>query len=243
MFEPNLTVLEQAGSTQDIARRMAADGAPSGTAVMALSQVHGRGRSGAAWYSPPGKNIALSVIIRLSLEICRAPLIGLLASISVATLIESLCDPVKAFLKWPNDVLVQDKKIAGILSEARIVDTNLEFIVLGIGININSRVNDFPEQLKDSLTSSFILTGRTFDIRAVGNNLLKILGDSILKVEKEGLDFVPLAWENRWLHKGCKLMRDNVRGTAAGIDLDGSLLLKLDDGTIAKISSGPLFSA
>ncbi|MGC8657720.1 MAG: biotin--[acetyl-CoA-carboxylase] ligase [Desulfomonilaceae bacterium] len=243
MFKPNLIVLEQAESTQEIAKRMAADGAPSGTAIMAINQTNGRGRSGAEWHSPPGKNVALSAIVRLSLDVSCAPLIGLLASISVATLVENLCNPLKAYLKWPNDVLIQNRKIAGILPEARIVENNLEFIILGIGININSSPADFPEHLKDSLTSSLMLTGRAFDIKDVGNRLLETLTRSVTEVENEGVDFVPHVWEERWLHKGCQLTRDNLSGIATGIDSDGSLLLELDDGTIAKVCSGPPLSA
>jgi len=242
MFKHDLIVVELTESTQDMARKMAIDGAPSGTAVMALNQIKGRGRSASEWYSPPGKNLALSVVLRPSIEVRDAPLIGMLASISVAMIFDSLCQPFKAFLKWPNDVLVQDKKISGILSEARILETLLEFIVLGVGINVNSTIDDFPTQLEDSLTSFLILTGKTFDLKNIGTSFLKTLGELVTKVETEGPDFVPFYWEKRWRHKGRNLLRDGIKGTATGIDSDGSLLMKLSDGKVIKISSGPIFT-
>ncbi|MGC8603260.1 MAG: biotin--[acetyl-CoA-carboxylase] ligase [Desulfomonilaceae bacterium] len=242
MFKPNLIILEQAESTQDVAKTMAFDGASSGSAVMALHQVRGRGRSGAQWFAPQGKNLSISVVLRPSIEVCRSPLIGMLASISVAEILDNLCHPLKAFLKWPNDVLVQDKKIAGILSEARIVDTSLEFVILGVGINVNSSIVDFPDELRDFLTSCFILTGKTFDLKEVGNRFLQTLGRLFNKLEADGTSFIPSCWESKWLHKGHKLVRDGVKGIATGIDSDGSLLLKLPDGKMLKISSGPLFT-
>ena len=112
MFKHDLIVVELTKSTQDMARKMAIDGAPSGTAVMALNQIKGRGRSASEWYSPPGKNLALSVVLRPSIEVRDAPLIGMLSSISVAMIFDSLCQPFKAFLKWPNDVLGATGKVA-----------------------------------------------------------------------------------------------------------------------------------
>lgn len=243
MYKPNLVVVESAESTQDMAGKMAADGVPSGTAVMALNQTRGRGRSGADWHSPPGKNLALSVILRPVIEIRHAPLIGMLASIAVATIVDIACESSQAFLKWPNDVLVQNRKIAGILSEARITDSSVEVIVLGVGVNVNSSVDDFPWELRNSLTSMFIVTGKTFDLRMTSERFLQALGELIARVETEGPSFVPRVWEKRWAHKGHTLVRDGIKGTATGIDTDGALLMKRSDGEIVRISSGAMFTA
>ncbi len=242
MFEPNLIVVESTESTQDIAAKMAARGVPSGTAVMALSQTKGRGRSGAEWQSPPGKNVALSVVLRPVVEIRHAPLIGMLASISVATIVDGACESFKALLKWPNDVLVQNRKIAGVLSEARIMDSSVEFIVLGVGVNVNSSIDDFPDEMRDSLTSLFIITGKTFDLRMAAEGFLQALGELIGRVETEGPGFVPRIWEKRWAHRGCTLVRDGIKGIATGIDTDGTLLMKRSNGEIVRISSGATFT-
>lgn len=240
MFKPDLIVLEETESTQDIAGKMALDEAPSGTSVMALRQIKGRGRSRSYWHSPPGKNLALSVIVRPTIKVQECPLLGMLASITTADLVDDLCHPFKAYLKWPNDVLIQDRKIAGILSEARILNGIVEFIVLGVGLNINSRAEDFPDELCESLTSFVIITGKTFDLKKVGISFLERLADLVHKVEHEGADFVPLLWEQRWRHKGQMLVRDGVMGTAIGIGPDGGLLMKIHDGEILNITSGTI---
>ncbi|MDA8407439.1 MAG: biotin--[acetyl-CoA-carboxylase] ligase [Deltaproteobacteria bacterium] len=242
MHRPNLVMVESTESTQDMAGKMAAEGFPSGAAVMALRQTRGRGRSGSEWISPPGKNLSLSVILRPVIEIRHAPLIGMLASIAVATVVDLACEPYQAFLKWPNDVLIQNRKIAGILSEARITDSSLEFIVLGVGINVNSSVDDFPVEMSDSLTSMSIITGRTFDLRITAERFLEALGELIARVETEGPSFVPSVWEKRWAHKGHSLIRDGIKGTATGIDSDGALLMKLPGGEIVRISSGAILA-
>lgn len=240
MFRPHLIVLEETESTQDIAGEMALDDAPSGTAVMALSQSRGRGRSRSDWYSPPGKNLALSVIIRPTVKVQESPLLGMLASITIADLVDDFCDPFRAYLKWPNDVLAQDRKIAGILSEARILNGIVEFIVLGVGLNVNSEVEDFPEELRESLTSFFIIKGKTFDLKKVGMSFLERLAELVYKVEHEGTDFIPLLWEQRWRHKGQRLLRDGFMGTAIGIGPDGGLLMQIHDGEILNITSGTI---
>ncbi|MFA6222469.1 MAG: biotin--[acetyl-CoA-carboxylase] ligase [Desulfomonilaceae bacterium] len=238
MFRPELIVLEETTSTQEVAVRMALDGGVSGATVMALNQTKGRGRSGSQWISPPGKNLAFSVIVRPNIEILKAPLIGMLSAICAAETVDDFCRPFRAQLKWPNDVLVEGKKIAGIISEARFLGKIVDFIVVGVGLNVNSRAEDFPDQLRESLTSFFSLTGKIVDLRTIATTFLQRMSELLNRVENVGPDFIPLQWERRWVHKGMKLVRDGITGTATALDSDGSLLLKLSDGKILKISSG-----
>ena len=133
-----LIVYEEVASTQDIARKLAQEGDPGPVAVMALRQTSGRGRSGRSWISPPGKNLALSVLLKPKLAPQEAPLMGLLASLAVAAALDAKGVPSVA-LKWPNDVLVEGRKIAGILPEASVKGNTLEFVIIGIGLNVNSR--------------------------------------------------------------------------------------------------------
>lgn len=238
MFNPILKIIEIAESTQDEARKLALSGSPARTSIMAFVQTGGRGRGGSKWFSPPGKNLAMSVILRPNVGPREAPILGMLSSIAVADTVDKLCDPHRASVKWPNDVLVQEKKIAGILSEGQISSGRLDFIVLGLGLNLNSFEEDFPSNLTNSLTSCSILTGLTFDIKQVGISLLTRLGELSEKLELEGPGFVPGMWQMRWPHKDRRICREGVEGTAIGIDDDGALLVQSQNGRTIKITSG-----
>ena len=114
----------------------------------------------------------------------------------------------------------------------------VDFIVVGVGMNVNSKTEDFPHQLRASLTSFFNLTGETFDFKDVAMAFLQRMSELLNRIENVGPDFITHQWERRWLHKGLKLVREGITGTATALDSDGSLLLKLSDGKILKISSG-----
>ncbi|MFZ5867287.1 MAG: biotin--[acetyl-CoA-carboxylase] ligase [Thermodesulfobacteriota bacterium] len=232
-----LIVYEEVASTQDIARKLAQEGDRGPVAVMALRQTSGRGRSGRPWISPPGKNLALSVLLRPKLAPQEAPLMGLLASVAVARVLEAKRVP-SAALKWPNDVLVDGRKIAGILPEASVKGNTLEFVIIGIGLNVNSRFSDFPIELHDSVTSVLIVTGREWDLQEAAHDLLKEMDALYDRVIKEGCGFIPSLWGARWAHKGRMLTRDGLEGRAEGIGPLGSLILRASDGRRVEINSG-----
>jgi BirA family biotin operon repressor/biotin-[acetyl-CoA-carboxylase] ligase len=114
----------------------------------------------------------------------------------------------------------------------------VDFVVLGLGLNLNSLEEDFPLNLTESLTSCSILTGLTFNLREVGMSILIRLRELTGRFEIEGAGFVPRLWQRRWLHKDQRICRDGVEGTAIGIDDDGALLVETPDGSWVKISSG-----
>ncbi|MBI4963955.1 MAG: biotin--[acetyl-CoA-carboxylase] ligase [Desulfomonile tiedjei] len=232
-----LTIYQEAESTQDLAREMAVRGEPDGTAIMALNQTLGRGRAGHTWISPPGRNLALSVILRPRVAAKEAPLLGLAAAVAVAETVESRGVP-RAELKWPNDVLVQGQKISGILSEASINSNTVEFVIIGIGLNVNSVKSDFPHDLRSSVTSLLTVTGRQSDLEEVARELLRALGHLYDRVQREGCGFVPDLWDARWAHRGLVLVHEEGSGIAEGIDADGSLLLRDDRGSLIRIASG-----
>ena len=146
---------DEVDSTNDIARDLGRAGAAEGTVVVAEAQRRGRGRLGRAWVSPPGKNLSLSVVLRPRLEAERPSPISLLAGVAV-------CDAVTrwhpATIKWPNDILIGTRKVAGILAE---IDgrSGSSFIVLGIGVNLNAELNDFPVELQHKAGSLRMATG------------------------------------------------------------------------------------
>ena len=232
-----LIVYEEVASTQDIARKLAQEGDPGPVAVMALRQTSGRGRSGRSWISPPGKNLALSVLLKPKLAPQEAPLMGLLASLAVAAALDAKGVPSVA-LKWPNDVLVEGRKIAGILPEASVKGNTMEFVIIGIGLNVNSRFSDFPIELHDSVTSVLLATGEKWDVGDAAHGLLQEMDALYDRVNKEGCGFVPSLWETRWAHKGRILTRDGLEGRAEGIGPLGSLILRTTDGRRLEINSG-----
>ena len=148
-----LLIKDSVGSTNDEARVLAEAGTAEGLVVLAHEQTQGRGRRGAAWFSPPGESLAFSILIRPSEPKALWPRLALVAGLSVAEALEEYIPLVG--IKWPNDVWVQGKKIAGILVEA-----GRDFAVVGIGLNVNTR--DFPEAVSAIATSLTLETGGTF---------------------------------------------------------------------------------
>jgi len=216
---------------------MADRGEPDGTAVMALNQTLGRGRAGHSWISPPGKNLALSVILRPRVAPREAPLLGLAAAVAVAETVERRGVP-RAELKWPNDVLVKGKKIAGILSEASVGGDAIEYVIIGIGLNVNTVDNDFPPELRSSVTSLLTHTGGQSNLEEVARELLATLRHLYDRIHREGCGFVLALWDSRWAHRGAVLVHEGSSGIAQGIDADGSLLLRDSQGRFRRIASG-----
>ena len=216
---------------------MARNGEPEGLAVMALNQTRGRGSSGRSWITPAGKNLALSLLLRPSLSPSEAPLLGMLASIAVAQTVEVLEAP-RTELKWPNDVLVNGRKLAGVLSEASMDETGLEFVIVGIGMNVNTTPDDFQSSLRIPMTSLFLCTGLIWDLEACARALLENLRLVYKRVQEEGCGFIPALWEARWGHRTLTMTRNGVTGVATGIDGDGALLLRTPEGTLERIVSG-----
>jgi BirA family transcriptional regulator, biotin operon repressor / biotin---[acetyl-CoA-carboxylase] ligase len=146
-----LMLRETVGSTNDEARSLAESGAPDGLVLLADRQTAGRGRRGAAWFSPVGEALAFSVIVRPSEPKSLWPRLALAAGAAVAEAVESMS--LQASIKWPNDVWVRQRKIAGVLVEA-----GADFAIVGIGINVKTTV--FPPEVSDIATSLTIESGR-----------------------------------------------------------------------------------
>ena len=161
---------EELGSTNDRAKELAEEGAEHGEIVVAEAQTAGRGRRGREWVSPPRRNLYFSVILRPELPPSRAAELTLVASIAV-------CDAarqagVDAGIKWPNDLLASGKKLAGILTELATEPDRVHWVVVGVGVNVNSRPEDFPEELRDEATSLLIERRSPAPARALRRGLL-----------------------------------------------------------------------
>ncbi|MBI5571065.1 MAG: biotin--[acetyl-CoA-carboxylase] ligase [Desulfomonile tiedjei] len=232
-----LIIVPQAESTQDLAREMALRDEPEGVAVMALKQTGGRGRENRVWVSPPGKNVALSLLLRPDVDPADAPLLGLMASIAVAETVEG-CGVGPVRLKWPNDVLVAGSKIAGILSEGTILRGQIAFVIIGLGLNVNAEESDFPVELRDSVTSLSMSTGKTWELEAVARQFMRQMDALYDRVRREGCRFIVPLWELRWAHRGQALLHNGTACVAEAIHPDGSLLLRIADGRLLSVRSG-----
>ncbi|HYY25123.1 MAG TPA: biotin--[acetyl-CoA-carboxylase] ligase, partial [Candidatus Udaeobacter sp.] len=144
-------------STNNFARRLAEQATPAGTIVIAERQTQGRGRAGRSWISPPYVNLYLSIVLRPELPPAEAPQITLMAAVALAETVASFM-PLPALIKWPNDILVNGKKLAGILTEASSTSERIDFVILGIGINLNFPEKLMPEAIRQRATSLLIAT-------------------------------------------------------------------------------------
>ncbi len=226
-------------STNEELSRWANEGAPHGAAVVADQQTGGRGRLGRTWFSPPGVNSHTSVLVRDALPPKRQSLLVYLAGVAVAETIRE-CAGISPFLKWPNDVHVSGKKISGVLCESPAVP-GAPAVVLGIGINVNGRGEDFPEEIRDTAASLSQITGRQFDRALLLSSLYRTL-DRLYKSFRHDPATVFALWKQfagfpnvtyRILHNGA-----TIQGGAVDLDADGALLLRDGQGRLKKIHSG-----
>lgn len=222
---------DRLGSTNDEARRLADAGAMHGTAVHADEQTAGRGRLSRRWFSPPG-NLYLSIVLRLDLPPSRSLELGFLAALAVADAVDALLPrQVRATLKWPNDVLVRNGKIAGILAEQASAA-----MILGIGLNVLHAPAGVPYQV-----STIVGCGGLATVDGTREKLLQALGSWIEVWQQDGFAPIRAAWLAR-AHApgstlGVRLADRFVTGEFAGIDTDGTLLLDTPQGR-ARIVAG-----
>ena len=138
-------------STSRYLWQQALEGAPHGLVVVAEQQVSGRGRSGRQWHSPAGLNLYFSVLLRPHLQLDQVPQLSLVIAAALWKVLADECSGLK--IKWPNDLLCQGRKLAGILAEMKPGIGKAEFVVVGIGLNVNAKVSDFPSELQSLVTS------------------------------------------------------------------------------------------
>jgi len=227
-------------STNDRLKERARAGAAAWTVVLADAQTAGRGRQGRRWVSPPG-NLHLSVLLRPSPPGSRWSVLPLAAGLAVA---EALGEAgLEARLKWPNDVIVSGRKIGGILAEGSSSADGLEFVVVGIGVNVALRPAGLPEEVAAAVTSVAEENARAGDRIAVAARVLARLSVWYHALAREGPQVVQAAWRVRalpWWGKTVEALAGERRlcGIARDLDESGALVLELEDGTRALLHSG-----
>lgn len=232
---------EEVDSTNVFAARRAREGAPEGEVVIAETQIRGKGRLGRHWLSPPYMNLYMSVILRPGLAAADTPQLTLASAVAVAETVEPFLRPPPE-IKWPNDILVAGKKLAGILTESSCEGDRVLFVIVGIGVNLNFPREAMPEAIRERATSLMIATGRRVDrsdfARQLIHNLDRCYGD----LNENGFADVARRWESYFRLKGKKVRVESsggaVHGKAVGIDGEGALLLEEEGGEIRRIFAG-----
>lgn len=233
----------ETNSTNDIALARASEGAPEGAVVLAEAQRRGRGRFHRRWLSPPGANILASIVLRPTLHPRLVSQLVILTAVAAAEALRSL-HGLDAHIKWPNDVYVSGRKIAGILAELSAEAEQTNYVVIGIGLNVNVSRAQLPKAIRATATSVQIELGRTV-------SRLELLAELLARIEpwygrwrRDGFAPVKARWTELSSSLGRRVeMRSGkaaVTGLVADLDDDGALTLRLDSGITQKVASGDM---
>jgi BirA family biotin operon repressor/biotin-[acetyl-CoA-carboxylase] ligase len=238
-------LFEEVGSTNDIAFELGRNGASHGTIVIADSQTKGRGRLGRKWISPPCLNLYISVIFRPAIQAKDAPLLTLITSIALTETMKN--NGAEASIKWPNDILIDGKKAAGVLTEMEPRGEKVDFVVVGIGVNLNMTKEvmrrDWGE-IAESATSVRVAIGHEVGRSKFTAELINELEIWSEKFVKDGRNKIIREWTRRWgaINRRVRVTFDQnaIEGIALGLDENGYLVIKRDDGTNETVVAGDL---
>jgi BirA family biotin operon repressor/biotin-[acetyl-CoA-carboxylase] ligase len=232
-------VFDEISSTNIKAKELAQDEAAEGTVVIAQMQKSGKGRFDRVWESPDG-GLYLSIILKPDVSPDKATLLSLVAALAVSKTIRKY--GISAAIKWPNDVRVNKKKIAGILLESEVIENHLCYVILGIGVNLNIDVNLFSKELKDAVTSLSHKLHSTVDYHKFLENLLLSLSEYYTMFINGEFDRIVSEWKilsdtiDQRVH--IVTSSDEILGKAYDVDKSGFLLVITDTGEYRKIMSG-----
>lgn len=247
---------DSAQSTMDLAVESGIKGAPEGTVIVAETQTKGRGRLGRGWFSPKYKGLYLSLILRPNILPNQSPILTLLAAVSICEAIKETAG-LETQIKWPNDILIHGKKAGGILTELNAETDEIRFLVIGIGLNVNSDTKTLPagstslkEQLEENVhpVRNITFSGKKNKI-SNGVNRVELLQEILRKIEDNYYLFhkrssAPII--DKWREYGVTLgkrikvtsHKEHIEGIAVDIDIDGGLLVRKDSGVTQKVMAG-----
>jgi BirA family biotin operon repressor/biotin-[acetyl-CoA-carboxylase] ligase len=235
-------VFEETASTNDVVEHLVKSGGREGLVVFAESQTRGRGRRGRPWASPRGKGLWFSVLLRPTLPPSAASRITVAASVAVARAIREVCR-ADVRIKWPNDLIIGDKKLAGILTELRVEGDEILLAILGIGIDVNCEQRDFPDDLARIATSLKLETGNVQDRVALAAQVLTAL-DECYQLALTDFEAVVDEWAKLCTTLGRQIVvtmgQRRIEGFAQALDSDGALLVRCDSGQMERVLGGDL---
>lgn len=229
------------GSTNDLAWVQAGKGAKEGMLVLAEEQTAGRGRFGRVWMSPAGHGILCSVILQPDLAPEKAAWLTTIAALSVRQMSEEVTE-VSSRIRWPNDVTMGGRKVAGVLVESRTLPgRHVPTYVVGMGVNVSTREQDFPPELRKEATSLEIAAGRVIDRLGAVRRLMELLDSAYVRLCRGETEQIAVAWR-----EGSEVVSRRVeicergaahRGTVQDLDPSEGIFLRLDRGGIRRFRS------
>ncbi len=238
-FGAEIVHREEVDSTNRLAGELAREGAAEGTVVVAESQTAGRGRLGRTWTSPSHLNLYLSIVLRPAVAPADVTSLSLVAALAVAEAVLASTG-LRSGIKWPNDVLLGERKVCGILTEMDAEADRVRFLILGIGVNLNATTRDFPPELRRKASSLRIAARRRIDRAAFAGNLLDQLELFYDRFVGGGFPAVQEAYDAYHCLPGRRVRVDgggNPRGVVRGVAPDGALLVETSDGVV-RVSAG-----
>ncbi len=236
-----IQVFEETTSTNDVIAHLARGGVKEGAVVFAESQTQGRGRLGRTWISPARKGLWFSVLLRPNISPQAATQLTVASATSLARAI-TMQTGIVPEIKWPNDILIKGKKVAGILTEMSAELDHLREVILGVGIDVNLEANDLPAPLRKIATSLRIETGQMVDRAGLAVAILRELDRDYERIQRGEFEAVAQEWVEHCSTIGCQVsirVGDRViRGLAEALDADGALLLRGQHGHLERIIGG-----
>jgi BirA family biotin operon repressor/biotin-[acetyl-CoA-carboxylase] ligase len=239
-FGRNVRLHDIVGSTQDELRSLAEQGAPEGTLVIAEQQTSGRGRMGRAWVSPSGKGVWMSLLLRPTVPLPLTPQLTLLAAVALSRAITSVV-PLEIGIKWPNDLLVDGRKISGILLESAAEDERLRYVVVGLGISVNLDAQDYTEELLQKAISLKMAAGHAIPRSELIAAVLEQFEQLYTLYLEQGFAPIRSLWEARsvTLNRPATLLTPQgvIDGVPRSLDDMGGLKVELADGSFRTVYS------
>ncbi|MEH6941582.1 biotin--[acetyl-CoA-carboxylase] ligase [Bacillus sp. JJ722] len=230
-------------STQKVANELANSTGVEGTIVVADEQTSGRGRLARQWHSAKGTGIWMSIILKPNIPIHQAPKLTLITAVAVVQGIKEITG-ITAQIKWPNDILLNGKKICGILTEMQAEADGIHSVVIGVGINVNQLVEDFSPEIREIATSLLIEGGKTLLREEVICSVLTKLEDLYQNFQRDGFTSIKQLWESYAINMGKRITATTPQGRLTGIALgitdDGVLLLKDSKNEVHSIYSADI---
>ena len=233
VFGRRIVYHETIASTMDEAFRLGLEGAPEGTVVVAEQQTKGKGRLGRKWISPKGKGIYMSIIVRPNLSPMDTTKLTLMSAEGVCQAVNQYAGG-KAKIKWPNDVLVNSHKLAGILTELSAEMDRVRFIVIGVGINVNTALAALPARA----TSLRIEAKKQISRIELIKDVLYRLEKLYMEVSVRGFSSIIEQWKDFSSTLGKRVRIDDVEGEVIGLDENGGLMIRNHKGIIVKRMTG-----
>jgi BirA family biotin operon repressor/biotin-[acetyl-CoA-carboxylase] ligase len=231
---------DEIDSTNDAADQLAREGAREGTIVLTDYQMKGRGRMERKWISPKGKNLLFSIILKPHIDPSFVSLITIMSSVALAKALRKF--DLFAKIKWPNDLFVEEKKVAGILTEMKCEQDEIKYLVLGIGVNVNMDVSEFPSSLWNQASSLAMLKGQPLDRKSLFETVLLELEAEYDLVKEGEYERILQEWSKmsllvgKWVEVLCGSKK--LEGIVLGSGSKGELLLKLENGFVESVLSG-----